>query len=85
MFYGSMFHRKKREIENRSGLVASFPFFKQQVMIGKCRSSHSLIGMEPPTIPLPFLNCLSDILVVTNLHALPFFQLNLTLRNTSEQ
>ncbi len=41
-------------------------------------SAHAsrLIGVETPAIPLPLLNCLTDIPVDINLHALPFFQLN---------
>ena len=37
------------------------------------------VCVETPALLLPFLDCFADILVVTNLHAFPFFQLNLIL------
>jgi hypothetical protein len=54
-------------------------FLKEQVVIdrssGKIWSS-TCISVEPPTLLLPFLNGLADILVMRDLYALIFFQLN---------
>jgi hypothetical protein len=41
--------------------------------------SSTSVGVETPTILFPFLNCFTDILVVTNLHTRIFFQLNIAL------
>jgi hypothetical protein len=72
--------RKRGKIEKRRSY--SFALLKQQVMIDLTASdgeSSTSVGVETPTILFPFLNCFTDILVVTNLHAFPFFQLNITL------
>jgi hypothetical protein len=59
----------------------SLTFLKQQVMIDYV--SHTFgstsVGVETPAIPLVFLNCFADILVVLDFHAFIFFQLNITI------
>ncbi len=43
-----------------------------------------MIGVETPTLALPFLNHFAHVLVVTDLHAFPFFHFYFTfpsLRN----
>ncbi len=67
----------------RVSLSHSLAPLKQQVMVDTvCHWSRThasrLIGVEPPAILLPFLNRLTDILMVVYLHAFPFFHLNLT-------
>ena len=75
----------RAEAEKEGRLRAGFSF-KQQVMLDfVCHWSRThasrLIGVETPALPLVFLNYFSDIFVVTNLHAFPFFQPNFTFRS----
>ena len=73
-------HKQKREVKS---LFVSFSvaLLKQQVMIDVvCHWSRShascLIGVETPAIPCVFLNRFTDILMVLNFYAYPFFQSN---------
>jgi NRPS condensation-like uncharacterized protein len=78
---------KSRKKKGESSEFYLLALLKQQVMNGPhCQSgvSSTNVGVETPTILLPFLNCFTDIFVVTNLHAFPFFQLNFTFYNNSE-
>ena len=61
-------------------MFQSFASLKQQVMIGFCSNTalSARIRMETPAILLPFLDFVTDILVVLNFHAHVFFQLNFT-------
>jgi len=36
------------------------------------------VGVETPAFSLVFLDCFTDLIVVINLNAFPFFQLNFT-------
>jgi len=71
---------KQKRKKLRVGLSHSLAFLKQQVVIGfRCNTSLSArIRVQTPSILLPFLNCFTDILMVTNLHTFPFFQLIFT-------
>ena len=45
-------------------------------MVGKGRGSHGLICVETPAVLLVFLNHLCNLLMMPDLHTLPFFQSN---------
>jgi hypothetical protein len=65
----------------RGGLSHSLAPLKQQIMIDiVCHWSRThasrLIGVETPALLLPFLNCFTNVLVVLNFYAFPFFQFN---------
>ena len=86
-FHGKLFSAEKKRLRInkrkefgptlRNGPF-SFASFKKQVMVYPNITTSHLICVEMPAILLPFLNRFADILVVTNLHALIYFQLNLT-------
>ena len=67
---------KQKKGKLRIGLLQSLAFLKQQVMVDICSICSCLIGVESPAVLFPFLNCFTYILMVTNFHAFPFFQLN---------
>ena len=67
---------KQKKGKLRVGLLQSLAFLKQQVMVDICSICSCLIGVESPAVLLPFLNCFTYVLMVTNFHAFPFFQLN---------
>ena len=51
-------------------------FLKQQIMIDIHTTFSRLIGMEPPTFLLHFLDYFSNIFMMTNLNTFILFQLN---------
>jgi len=70
----------------RGGLSHSLAPLKEQVMIDYL--SHTRLSarvcVETPAILLSFLNCFTDIFVVTKFHTFPLFQPNNTFCNTLE-
>jgi len=70
----------------KEGRLRTVFSFKQQVMIDYLSHTRlsARVRVETPAVLLPFLYCFTDILVVTNFYALPFFQPNLTSWRTLE-
>ncbi len=64
----------KNEVESPL-LFSLLTLFKEQVMLNPDITTSRLIGMEAPSLLLPFLNCSTNILVMLNFHTLPSLQL----------
>ena len=60
------------------GLSGLFASFEEQVVCDPDVTSSYLVCVEAPAVPLEFLNCSADVVVVANLHAHVFFQFNFT-------